>query len=394
MLPLEGITVLDFSQFLAGSYCAMLLGDLGANVIKIEKPGTGEEYRSYGPKFIRAESTSFLSVNRNKKSLTLNLKDPRGVSIALKLIEKADVLIENFKPGVMEKLGLGFPYASKINPKLIYCSISGFGQTGPYRSRGGFDLILQGMSGMMDVTGEPDGPPEKVGYPVTDMGAGIYGAFGILAGMLYRNITGRGQWVDTSLLEAGLSWALLPAGNYFADGEIPKRLGSASPQNAPYQAFETGDDYINVGTGNEKLWVKFCEILGLMNLVKDPRFMDNASRVKNQRELAKEIEPAMKQKTTKEWLELLSDGEIPCGPIYNLEQALNDPQVLSRKMVVEFEHPRAGRVRSLGFPIKFSDSEFCVREHPPLLGEHNLEILTSLGLTRTEIAELERQGVT
>ncbi len=393
MLPLEGITVLDFTQFLAGSYCGMLLGDLGANVIKIEKPGVGEEYRSYGPKFIHSESTSFLSVNRNKKSLTLNLKDPKGVSIALRLIGKADVMIENFKPGIMEKLGLGFSEASKANPKLVYCSISGFGQTGPYRNRGGFDLILQGMSGMMDVTGEPDGPPVKVGYPITDMGAGIYGAFGILAALLYRNVTGKGQWVDTSLLEAGLSWALLPAGNYFADGEIPKRLGSASPQNAPYQAFETKDGYINVGTGNEKLWVKFCEILGIPDLVKDPRFRDNASRVKHQRELAKEIEPAMRQKTTNEWLELLAGGEIPCGPIYHLEEALKDPQALSRKMVVECDHPRAGRIRSLGFPVKFSESELSVRQYPPLLGEHNREILTSLGLSQAEIAELEGEGV-
>ena len=390
MQPLDGITVLDFTQFLAGSYCAMLLGDLGANVIKIEKPETGEVYRTYGPKFIQGESTSFLSVNRNKRSLTLNLKDPRGVSLALRLIEKADVLVENFKPGVMEGLGLGFAQASKVNPRLIYCSISGFGQTGPYRNRGGFDLVLQGMSGMMSVTGEADGPPVKVGYPVTDMGAGIYGAFGILAALIYRNTTGRGQWVDTSLLEAGLAWSLLPAGNYFADGEIQKRSGSASSQNAPYQAFETSDGFINLGTGNEKLWIKFCEVIGLQHLPSEPRFKNNALRVENQRDLAKEIEPVMKRKTTREWMKLLDEVEIPCGPIYTIGEALNDPQVLSRKMVVEYDHPKAGKVKSLGFPVKLSESEFRVRQHPPLLGEHNLEILASLGLSQAEIDQLVR----
>jgi formyl-CoA transferase/CoA:oxalate CoA-transferase len=371
----------------------MLLGDMGANVIKIEKPDTGEEYRTYGPKFIRGESTSFLSVNRNKKSLTLNLKDPRGVSIALKLVGRADVLIENFKPGVMEKLGLGFSETSKVNPKLIYCSISGFGQTGPYRDRGGFDLILQGMSAMMSVTGEEDGPPVKVGYPVTDLGAGIYGTIGILAALLSRNITGSGQWVDTSLLEAGIAWSLLPAGNYFADGEVPKRLGSASPQNAPYQAFETEDGYINVGTGNDRLWIKFCEVTRLEELTKDPRFQNNALRVKNQKELAKAIEPAMKRKTTREWTHLLDEAGIPCGPIYNLDEALADPQVLSRKMVVEYDHPKAGRVKSIGFPIKFSHAEFRVRKYPSLLGEHNQEILSSLGLSQEEIGQLRREKV-
>ena len=280
----------------------MLLGDMGAEVIKIERPETGEVYRTYGPKFIGGESTSYLSVNRSKKSLTLNLKDPRAVSLALRLVERADVLVENFTPGAMEKLGLGYGETSKANSKLIYCSISGFGQTGPYRNRGGFDLILQGMSGMMSVTGEADGPPVKVGYAVTDMGAGMFGALGILAALIARSKTGKGQWVDTSLLEAGLAWSLLTAGNFFADGEIQQRSGSASPQNAPYQAFETSDGFINVGTGNERLWIKFCEILGLMELTRDPRFKDNASRVKNQKDLEREIAPVMKRKTTQEWM--------------------------------------------------------------------------------------------
>jgi crotonobetainyl-CoA:carnitine CoA-transferase CaiB-like acyl-CoA transferase len=393
MKLLNDITVLDFTQFLAGSYCAMLLGDMGAEVIKIERPETGEVYRTYGPKFIGGESTSFLSVNRNKKSLTLNLKDPRAVSLALRLVGRADVLVENFTPGAMEKLGMGYGEASKANPKLIYCSISGFGQTGPYRSRGGFDLILQGMSGMMNVTGEADGPPVKVGYAVTDLGAGMFGALGILAALVARQKTGKGQWVDTSLLEAGLAWSLLTAGNFFADGEIQQRSGSTSPQNAPYQAFETADGFINVGTGNERLWIKFCEILDLMELPKDPKFKDNASRVRNRKDLEREIAPAMKQRTTGEWVELLDQGGIPAGPIYNISEALSDPQALSRDMVVRYDHPTAGRVRAVGFPIKFSSEEFEISNPPPLLGEHNDEILSSLGCTETEINELKREGI-
>jgi crotonobetainyl-CoA:carnitine CoA-transferase CaiB-like acyl-CoA transferase len=393
MQALEGLTVLDFTQFLAGSYCTMILGDMGAEVIKIEKPKTGEEYRSYGPKFIKGESTSFLSVNRNKKSVTLNLKDSRGVSIALRLIERADVLVENFKPGVMDKLGLGFAEASRVNPKIVYCSISGFGQTGPYRNRGGFDLILQGFTGMMDVTGEPDGPPVKVGYAVTDMGAGTNGVLGILAALLYRNKTGRGQLVDTSLLEAGFSWALLPAGNYFVDGEIPKRSGSASPQSAPYQAFQTSDGYINVGCGNERLWTKFCEITELRDLLRDSRFKDNALRTKNQAELSKRIEPVMRQKRTCEWMQLFDTAGIPCGPIYSLKEAVEDPQIVSRDMVIEYEHPKVGKIKSLGFSVKFSELEFSVKLPPPLLGEHNVEILSSLGLPQAEIRELESEGV-
>jgi crotonobetainyl-CoA:carnitine CoA-transferase CaiB-like acyl-CoA transferase len=393
MKHLEGITVLDFTQFLSGSYCAMLLGDLGADVIKIEKPEVGEVYRTYGPKFVGGESTSFLSVNRNKKSLTLNLKDPRAVAIALKLVEKADVLVENFKPGVMENLGLGFAEAGGRNPGLVYCSISGFGQTGPYRGRGGFDLILQGMSGMMDVTGESDGPPAKVGYPVTDMGAGVYGAFGIMAALYAREKTGKGQWVDTSLLEAGLAWSLLPAGNYFADGEVPKRLGSSSPQNAPYQAFETADGYLNVGTGNDRLWVRFCGILDLGELPQDPRFRDNASRVKNQRELSRALAPAMKRKKTAEWLPLLEEAGIPSGPIYTLDEALRDPQVLDRGMVVEYDHPSAGKVKTLGFPIKFSGEPFEVENPPPLLGEDNEAILLALGYTKAEVEAFAKEGV-
>jgi crotonobetainyl-CoA:carnitine CoA-transferase CaiB-like acyl-CoA transferase len=393
MKLLEGITVLDFTQFLAGSYCAMLLGDMGAEVIKIERPETGEVYRTYGPKFVGGESTSYLSVNRSKRSLTLNLKDPRAVSLALRLVERADVLVENFTPGAMEKLGLGYSETSKANPKLIYCSISGFGQTGPYRGRGGFDLILQGMSGMMSVTGEADGPPVKVGYAVTDMGAGMFGALGILAALIARSKTGKGQWVDTSLLEAGIAWSLLPAGNFFADGEIQQRSGSASSQNAPYQAFVTSDGFINVGTGNERLWIKFCEILGLMELTRDSRFKDNASRVKNQKDLEREIAPVMKRKTTQEWMRLLDAGGIPAGPIYDIKQALTDPQAISRNMVVEYDHPKAGRVKAVGFPIKFSEEEFKVSNPPPLLGEHNREILSSLGLSEDEITALKREGV-
>lgn len=393
MLPLQGVQVLDFTHFLSGPYCSMLLGDLGAEVIKVERPDKGDVYREYGPKFIKGESTSFLAVNRNKKSLALNLKSSEGKEIALELARKTDIIIENFKLGTMAKLGLDYETLSKHNPGLIYCSISGFGRTGPYRERGGFDLILQGMSGIMSVTGDLDRPPAKVGVPITDIGAGMFAVIGILSAYIFREKTGKGQFIDASLLEAGLGFATLAAINYFADGKAPQRLGSASSQNAPYQAFETKDGYINVGTGNEELWKRFCEILELEHLLVDPRFQDNFSRVNNQKELAAEIAPAIKSRTTEECLNLFNNAGIPCGPIYDIGEALMDPQTQNRAMVIAYEHPKAGKVRNIGFPVKFSEIEVGVKQYPPQLGEHTYKILKSAGYSESHLKSLEEKGI-
>jgi crotonobetainyl-CoA:carnitine CoA-transferase CaiB-like acyl-CoA transferase len=371
----------------------MLLADLGAEVIKIERPDKGDVYRDYGPKFINGVSTSFLGVNRNKKSVAVDLKCEEGREIIGKLVSRADVLVENFKLGTMEKLHLDYQKVKKNNPRLIYCSISGFGRTGPYKDRGGFDLILQGMSGIMSITGDSDRSPAKVGVPITDIGAAIFSAIGILAALLFRVASGKGQFIDASLLEAGLGFTVLEAVNYFADGEIPERLGSASRQNAPYQAFQTKDGYVNVGTGNEQLWRRFCEVLQLQRLVDDPRFDTNALRVRHQRELAAEITPTIKSLSTRECLDLFNKAGIPSGPIYNIGEAFQDPQTRDRGMVVEYEHPLAGIVRNIGFPVKFSEMKTSITRNPPLLGEHTLEVLRSIDYGEDEINELNRGGI-
>lgn len=393
MNSLNGIKVIDLTQFLSASYTTQTLGDLGAEVIKIERPVKGEVYRAYGPKFINGESTSFLSMNRNKKSLALDLKKEDGVKIALRLIEQADIFIENFKPGTLKKYFLDYESVRSINPKLIYCSVSGYGSTGPYADKGGFDLVAQGMSGIMAVTGEEDGPPVKVGYAITDIGSGMYATIGILAALQARERTGKGQFVDTSLFETGVAWGIMSALNYFADGTIPKRMGSASPQNAPYQAFTTRDGAFTVGTGNEVLWQKFCHIFALEELLEDPRYKNNVLRLKNQKALAKAIQKVVGNLGTKECIERLEQAGIPCGPINELDQVLQDPQVLARGLVQEMSHKKAGQIKTIAFPVKLSGTPANIRLAPPLLGEHTEEILRELGYQDFEIQQLEQKKV-
>lgn len=393
MNSLDGIRVIDLTQFLSASYCSQILGDLGADVIKIEPPDKGEVYRTYGPKFINGESTSFLSVNRNKRSLALDLRQDKAYIIMKKLIESSDVLIENFKPGKLKKYGLDYDSVKKINPNLVYCSVSGFGQTGPYADKGGFDLVAQGMSGIMSVTGEKDGLPVKVGYPVTDIGAGMYAAIGVLAALMARNKTGRGQLVDTSLFETGVAWGLMAVCNYFADGSIQGRMGSASPQNAPYEAFKAKDGAFTVGTGNELLWKRFCEVFGISNLVDDQRYANNALRVANQKSLAEDIQKVLKDLTVDECIKRLDSVGIPCGPINTIDKLVNDPQVLERELIVEMEHKRAGKIKNVAFPVKLSDTPASVRRAPSLLGEHSKEILMELGFNESEINDAEISGV-
>lgn len=391
-IMLEGIKVLDLSRALAGPYCTMLLGDMGADVIKIERPGKGDDSRAWGPPFIEGESAYFLSINRNKKSITLNLKSEKGKEILFKLIKISDVLIETNRPGVMEKLGLSFEEVKKVNPKIVYCSISGFGQTGPYKLRPGFDQVIQGMGGLMSITGEENRPPIKVGVAITDVGAGMYAAIGILAALLRRDKTGKGEYIDVSMLDGTISWLTYQSGRYFASGEVPKPMGSGHPLIVPYQAFKTKDIYINIAVGNDSLWRKFCETIGL-NIADDPKFSTNAKRVENKEELIKILNEILSKKTGKEWLEILNKAGIPCGPIYKLNDIFSDPHVLSRGMVSEIEHPKAGKIKLTGVPIKFKNSPGKIRLHPPLLGENNFEILEEIGYKKEEIEKFREEGV-
>ncbi|MFQ5521668.1 MAG: CaiB/BaiF CoA transferase family protein, partial [Candidatus Methylomirabilia bacterium] len=339
--PLEGLRVLDLSTHLSGPYCSMLLGDLGAEIIKVERPEGGDEARNMPP-FVNGQSAPFMTFNRNKRSLSLNIKMSEGREIILRLIDRADVLLENMKPGTLNRLGIGYEAVSQRNPRIIYCSISGFGQTGPYSGRGGFDLVAQGMSGLMSVNGEEDGPPLRVPPPISDIGAGMFATIGILAALAAREHTGRGQWVDTSLLETPIAFAVYEASTYFATGEVPPRLGPGHRTSAPYQAFRTKDGWITVGGAAQHFWPRLCRILGLPQLADDPRFATNSDRVSRRKELAALLQERLEREPTAHWLEQLDAEGIPAGPIYTYDQVFADPQVLHRQMVAEVAHPAAG----------------------------------------------------
>jgi crotonobetainyl-CoA:carnitine CoA-transferase CaiB-like acyl-CoA transferase len=373
---LEGLKILDFTEYGAGPFCSMLLGDLGADVIKIEPP-RGDSFRQWGP-MQEGMSAPFLQLNRNKRSVVLDLKNPRDLEHARELAYRSDVLIENFRPGTMEKLGLHYPALREINSRLIYCSLSGYGQTGPYRDRGGFDLVLQGHGGLMSVTGDPDGAPVKAGIPVIDFGAAAHAAVGILAAHVARSRTGRGQWVDISLLDVPVSWLCLLAAKYWASGEIQQPLGSAHPLSAPYQAFRAADGYLTIAAGNERLWISTCEVLGLKSLVSDPRFLTNDDRARNQAELAPLLEAVLKTRPVREWVDRLTQLGVPSGPINSVDQVLSDPQVLHREMVVDVDHPRLGSIKSIGCPIKLSETPARLSRPAPDLGEHTIEVLAEL----------------
>ena len=392
MTALDGLRVLDQTQVMAGPFCAMLLGDMGADVVKIEPPG-GESMRGGELEQAPGVSASFLAVNRNKRGIVLDLKRPEGVAILKKLAATADVLVENYRPGVAARLGVDYATLAALNPRLVYCSISGFGQTGPYAGRGGFDLIAQGMSGIMSATGTEGGPPVKVGVPITDLGAGLFGLMGILAALRARRVTGRGQLVDTSLFEAGLALSAWEATEYWYTGENPRPLGTAHRLNAPYQAFRASDGWFTVGAANERLWPRFAGLLGLEHLVGDPRFARPAPRLANRAALEELVEAVTAGKPRGHWLALCEEAGIPAGPIYSVPEALADPHALARGMVQELEHPQAGRVKALGNPVKLSRSPATLRKAAPCLGEDTDAVLREAGYTPGEIAALRAAGV-
>ena len=387
------MVVLDLSQILAGPVCGMMLADMGADVIKVEKPDGGDDNRRAGPPFIGGQGAGFMAANRNKRSLALNLRDESGRQVFERLLEQADVVVENFRPGVMERLGIGYERLSKLKPSLIYCSISGHGGTGPYKDRGGFDLIAQGMSGLMSITGVPDGPPVKVGVPITDISAGIMAANGVLCAYIHAQKTGQGQLVDTSLLEAGMAYTIWESSGYFADGEIPGPLGSAHRVSAPYQALRTSDGYINIGAPTQRTWEQLCRAIGQEELIEDQRFREPGDRKAREEELAALLEEIFSQQSTAYWLETLEKAGMVAGPINNIAQVYDDPQVIAREMKVDLEDPDLGTLHNIGIPVKLSATPGSIRRRAPMLGEHSWEILTESGFAEQEIEDLFDSGV-
>ena len=391
--PLHGMRVIELAHIMAGPVCGLMLADMGADVIKVEKIGGGDDSRRMLPPDVNGESAAFMMVNRNKRGIALDLKQEGGKQVLRRLIHDADCLIENFRHDTMQRLGLGYEALKTINPGLVYCEISGFGRTGPYAERGGFDLIAQGMSGLMSITGEGAGrPPVKVGAPVTDITAGILGALGIVAAYVKRLETGRGQRVDTSLFEAGIVHTYWQSAIAFATGQSPGPMGSAHPLNAPYQAFETADGWINVGAANQANWLRLLDVLEAARLAEDPRFADNAARMANLPALVETLTPYFETHTTAEWLDKLETAGVPAGPVLSITEMHQDPQALARGVVTRVEHSRLGPVDTLGLPITFSETPGKVAQGAPLYGEHTREVLAEAGYTAAEIAALIEAG--
>jgi crotonobetainyl-CoA:carnitine CoA-transferase CaiB-like acyl-CoA transferase len=391
--PLEGLKVIDLSHIMAGPACSMLLADMGADVIKVEKIPGGDDARRMVPPSVGEESAAFLIMNRNKRGIALNLKSEEGRGVLSRLLKDADVLIENYRRGTMEKMGFGYDALHALNPKLVYCSISGFGRTGPYADRGGFDLVAQGMSGLMSITGErAGGPPMKAGAPVTDITAGILACVGILAALHSRASTGQGQMVDTSLFEAGITHTYWHSAICFATGQAPGPMGSAHPLNAPYQAFPASDGWITVGAANQENWLRLVDALEAPALRDDPRFVNNVQRMRNLPTLTETLSPLFQRRTVAEWLRRLEEAGVPAGPVLDIAQMHADPQALAREMIVETTHPTAGATKAIGLPIKFSETPGGVRRAAPMFGQHTREVLHQHGYSDAQIDQLAQHG--
>ncbi|MGG5808159.1 CaiB/BaiF CoA transferase family protein [Falsiroseomonas sp. CW058] len=394
--PLRGLRVLDLTRVLAGPTCTQMLGDLGAEVIKIERPESGDDTRGFAPPFWlnTKESAYFLGVNRNKKSLTLDIAQEDGQAIIHRLLETCDILVENFKVGALSKYGLGYEQLKPRYSGLIYCSITGFGQTGPYAPRPGYDALIQGMGGVMSLTGEPDGLPQKVGVPVADLFAGLYGCIGILAALRHRERTGQGQQIDIGMLDTSVAWLANQGMNYLATGENPPRLGNQHPNIAPYQVFPTKDGHMVLSVGNDPTWERFCRSFGCEHLLEDPRFATNAERVANRQLVTDTLTPVMQSRTTAEWVAALEERKIGCGPINKLSDVFADPHVQARNCVVHLPHASGEDIKVIANPVRLSATPPDYRIPPPTLGEHSEEVLSGLlGLSEAEVAALREKGV-
>lgn len=400
-LPLTGVRIFDLTRILAGPTCTQLLGDLGADVIKVEKPGVGDDTRTWGPPYVKDsdgkdtnESAYYLSANRNKRSVTIDLQTPKGIALAKKLIAKSDILIENFKVGSLSKLGLGYEDLKTEFPRLVYCSVTGFGQTGPYASRAGYDFLAQGLGGIMSITGDPDGEPMKVGVGIADVMTGMYASTAILAALRHRDATGEGQHIDTCLLDTQVSWLINEGTNYLVSGKIPVKLGNEHPNIVPYKVFATSNGHVILAVGNNRQFDDWCTVANADDLKSDPRYASNPLRIAN-RETLYDIMPVfMKRKTTEEWLVELGELKVPCSPVNNIEQVFEDPHVKYRGMRIEMDHPTAGsgKVPLIGNPVKMSSTPPQYRLAPPTLGQHSDEVLRELlGFDEKQIQKLKNE---
>ena len=392
MAPLDGIRIIDLSRVVAGPFCTMSLADMGADVVKLEEPGRGDESRAFGPPFHGGESPYFLSINRNKRSCTVNLKHEAGQAILRRLLQDADVLIENFRPGAMARLGFDYDAVAAAHPRLVYCSISGFGDSGPDAARPGYDLIVQGEAGLMGVTGEADGPPTRVGTSIADLASGLMAAQGILLALYARESTGRGQHVRVAMLDAVASLLTYNTGIYFASGESPTRRGNDHPSVAPYQTLRARDGWINLGVANDSLWARYCGAIERPDLRDDPRFATAPARVEHRQVLIPIIEALTAARTVREWMDLLGAAGVPCGRIRNVAEVCTNPQLVERGKVVERPHPTAGAVRMIGQPIELSDTPARIETAPPLLGEQTDAVLREAGYTETQILAFRANG--